>query len=151
MELELIQKLALQAAGACGLELYHLEWHSTGRKGILRVFLDKPGGINVGDCERFSREIDVLLDVEDPIKGRYFLEVSSPGINRQLYVPEHYHRQVGQQVEIKTRRANAEGRKKWIGLLLRADEAGFILQPQEGGELPFLFQDVESGQVKAKI
>lgn len=67
-----------------GLELVDLEWRSQRPRGVLRLFVDKPGGVAIGDCERASREIGDVLDAADVITGGYDLEVSSPGLDRQL-------------------------------------------------------------------
>src|ERR1043166_2148939 len=67
-----------------GLELVELEWHARRPRSVLRVFVDKPGGVAVGDCERVSREVGDLIDVEGLIEDAYDLEVSSPGLDRLL-------------------------------------------------------------------
>ncbi|MGB5346901.1 MAG: ribosome maturation factor RimP, partial [Woeseia sp.] len=73
-----------------GYELSDIEAKLGGRDGVLRVFIDRPEGIGLEDCEAVSRQISALLDVEDPLPGRYVLEVSSPGLDRRLTKPEHF-------------------------------------------------------------
>ncbi len=79
-----IYELAAQTAENEGFELVSADVVGSGRKVTVRVVIDKDGGVTIGDCERMSRSLEALLDVEDPIKGSYMLEVSSPGLDRPL-------------------------------------------------------------------
>ncbi|MBI5211942.1 MAG: ribosome maturation factor RimP [Nitrospirae bacterium] len=79
-----IQELAAQTAEGEGFELVGVDIVGSGRKATVRIVIDKEGGVTIGDCERMSRSLEALLDVEDPIKGSYVLEVSSPGLDRPL-------------------------------------------------------------------
>jgi ribosome maturation factor RimP len=81
-----------------GLELVDLEWRAHGPRGVLRVFVDKPGGVGIQDCERVSRELGDTLDVSDLLEGRYDLEVSSPGLDRALRKEREYRWAVGKRV-----------------------------------------------------
>ena len=81
-----------------GLTLVDVEWRGDRRRGILRVFVDKVGGVGIGDCERLSREIGDLLDVEGVIDHAYDLEVSSPGLDRQLRKDREFAWAVGKPV-----------------------------------------------------
>ena len=85
-----------------GMELVDIEWHQGRGPSLLRVFIDKIGGVSVEDCANVSRELGILLDVEDVIEQSYTLEVSSPGINRVLKKPDDFERFIGQNVKIKT-------------------------------------------------
>jgi ribosome maturation factor RimP len=82
-----------------GLELVDLEWRAHGPRGLLRVYVDKPGGVGISDCERVSREIGDVLDVSDVIEHRYDLEVSSPGLDRPLRKEREYRWAVGKRVK----------------------------------------------------
>jgi len=99
-----------------GYELVELEYAAGRSHGQLRIFIDQPAGIGVEDCERVSREVSALMDVEDPIPSSYTLEVSSPGFDRVLRTRPHFDRFVGERVfvELKVPR---EGRKRYTGLL----------------------------------
>ena len=89
-----------------GYEFWGIEYRSTGRHVLLRLFIDDADdGISVEDCEKVSRQVSGVLDVEDPIQGEYTLEVSSPGMDRPLFRPEHYRAWVGHMVQIKLRMA----------------------------------------------
>ncbi len=113
--------------GRLGYELVDLE-HSAGRgSAVVRLYIDRPQGVGIEDCERVSREVSALLDVEDPIPTAYTLEVSSPGFDRVLRTPEHFARFVGARVFLELR-APREGRRRYTGTLLRADPSGVELE-----------------------
>jgi len=101
MKIEKIRELAERVAGASGLEVLDVEW-KVGRQRFLRVVLDKPGGVNHGDCEKVSHELGVMLDVEELIPGQagYVLEVSSPGLDRKLTKPADFERFTGRRAKI---------------------------------------------------
>jgi len=112
--------------GRLGYELVDLEYGAGRGHGVLRVFIDSAAGIAVEDCERVSREISGLLDVEDPIPGAYTLEVSSPGFDRVLRTREHFGRFVGSRVFVELKEPRA-GRRRYTGQLLAVDEDGIAL------------------------
>ena len=85
-----------------GYELLHVELRSEGGAPILRIYIDKPEGITIDDCAGTSRKIAVLLDVEDPVKGKFTLEVSSPGIERPLFKEVDYIRFQGKEIRLST-------------------------------------------------
>src|SRR5438445_10086035 len=94
----LIEEAVSPVVGDHGFELVDLEWRGLRPRGVLRLFVDKPGGIEVGDCERLSREVGDVLDAAAVIEGGYDLEVSSPGLDRQLRKEREYRWAVGKQV-----------------------------------------------------
>jgi ribosome maturation factor RimP len=106
-----------------GYELVDVEWVRGGGRFTLRLFIDRPGGVNVDDCQLVSRTVEPILDVEDFIEPAYDLEVSSPGLDRPLRTPEHFARSAGQRVHVKAFgpvAGTAEGsppRKSWTGTL----------------------------------
>ena len=93
-----IEEIILPVLRDHGLELVDLDWRPHRPRGVLRVFVDKHGGVGIADCERVSREIGDLLDVSDPIGQAYDLEVSSPGLDRQLRKDREYRWAVGKRV-----------------------------------------------------
>lgn len=100
-----------------GYQLWGIEFRSQGRNSILRLFIDDQNdGISVEDCEKVSRQVSGVLDVEDPIQNEYTLEVSSPGMDRPLFYLEQYENWAGHQVSIRLRMA-FEGRRKFQGIL----------------------------------
>jgi ribosome maturation factor RimP len=104
-----------------GYELTDLELKLGGKEGVVRVFIDRPGGVDLSDCETVSRQLSAVLDVEDPVPGHYVLEVSSPGLDRKLTRPEHFKRYVGEDVRVRLRAPQA-GRRNFRGRLTAADE-----------------------------
>ena len=93
-----IEEIILPVLGTYGLELVDLDWRPQRPRGVLRVFVDKHGGVGIADCERVSREIGDLLDVSGPIGQAYDLEVSSPGLDRQLRKEREYRWAIGKRV-----------------------------------------------------
>lgn len=113
--------------GRLGYELVDLEYAAGRRNSVVRVFIDKPEGIKVEDCETVSRETSALFDVEDPVPNAYTLEVSSPGFDRVLRTKPHFERFMGERVfvELKSPR---EGRKRYTGLLRGVVDAGIEIE-----------------------
>lgn len=102
------------------VEIYDIEYVKEGSEWYLRIYIDKEGGIDISDCENVSRLIEPIIDKEDPIKTPYYLEVSSPGIERVLRKQEHFDKFIGSMIEISLFNS-FEGKKKIIGELIRAD------------------------------
>lgn len=103
-----------------GYEFVGLEYSSNPKHPVLVVYIDKPGGIAVEDCEATSREVAALLDVEDPIPGHYVLEVSSPGLDRPLFSPQQFARFAGEVAKISVF-TPVSGRRKFKGRILSVD------------------------------
>lgn len=118
---EELRRILEPAVEALGYEIIDLEMKIGGRDGVVRVFIDKPEGIGLDDCEIVSRQVSTVLDVEDPIPGRYSLEVSSPGLDRRLTKPAHFERFAGEDVRIRLR-APIEGRRNFRGAICGVDE-----------------------------
>ncbi len=114
-------RLLEPAVERLGYELSDLEIKLGGRQGVIRLFIDKAGGVALEDCETVSRQISALLDVEDPAPGRYVLEVSSPGLDRKLTKVEHFQRFMGEDIRVKLL-FPVEGRRIFHGALRAADE-----------------------------
>ncbi len=112
--------------------LWGLEYFSQGRHSTVRLYIDKPDGVTLEDCEKVSRQVSSVLDVEDPITGEYSLEVSSPGVDRPLYTLEHFAAYVGEQVSVRLRSA-FEGRRKFTGLLsgIEGDDVKVVVGEDE--------------------
>jgi ribosome maturation factor RimP len=116
-----------------GYELVWLDHQPQGRGSLVRLYIDAVGGIDLGDCERVSREVSAALDVADPIPGNYRLEVSSPGSDRPLAKPEHFERFAGSRVRVQTHRP-IDGRRRFVGQL-KGLEAGHVVVEVDG--VPF--------------
>jgi len=113
-----VREIAQRVAGDSGLELVDVDLRGGGKARMLRIFIDKPGGVTHEDCSNFSREVGTILDVEDAVPGgTYTLEVSSPGLDRKLLKASDYERFTGNLVKLTTRdpidgRRHFEGRLK---------------------------------------
>ena len=113
--------------GRLGYELVELEYAPGPARALLRLYIDREGGVGLDDCERVSREVSALLDVEDPIPSAYTLEVSSPGFDRLLCKPAHFGRFLGSRVFVELKEPR-EGRRRYTGTLLTVDEGGIALE-----------------------
>jgi ribosome maturation factor RimP len=120
-----------------GYELVDVEWVRGGGRFTLRVLIDRPGGVNIDDCQLVSRTIEPILDVEDFIEPAYDLEVSSPGLDRPLRTPEHFARHAGQRIQVKAygpvagTAPGSPARKSWTGAL-RGFSDGAVLVDVDG-------------------
>lgn len=114
---ERITEIVEPVVVAAGYELVHLELVGNRRNMVLRLYVDRPGGVTVDDCAVVSERVGVVLDVEDPIAHSYTLEVCSPGIERGLYKKTDYQRFAGQEVKIETWQ-QIEGRRHFYGELV---------------------------------
>ena len=121
-----LAKLLEPTVERLGYELVDLEARLGGKGGLVRVFIDKPGGIDLDDCETVSRAVSALLDVEDPVPGNYNLEVSSPGLDRKLTKVEHFQRFEGEIVKVQMR-FPIEGRRRFRGTLVSSDDENIVV------------------------
>ena len=120
-----------------GYELVELEYAAGRSQAVVRLFIDRPAGVGVDDCERVSREIAALLDVEDPVPTAYTLEVSSPGFDRILRTPAHFERFVGSRVFVELKLPRA-GRRRYTGTLQAVNASGVELEvDRQKVEVPF--------------
>ena len=129
----LIEPLLIQL----GYELVELEFAPARGGGSLRIFIDRPEGIGISDCERVSREVSALMDVEDPIPSAYSLEVSSPGDDRVLRTHAHFERFQGARVLIELV-APRDGRRRYTGMLQEVSATGVALEvDRQRVDVPF--------------
>lgn len=140
-----LSELIRPVVEALGCELWGVEQLALGKHSTLKIFIDAEQGINVDDCARVSRQVSSLLDVEDPIKGEYTLEVSSPGMDRRLFRLEQYADYIGEQIRIRLKRP-FEGARKFTGQL-RGVEGDEIVLLQQDEEILFPFEDIERANV----
>lgn len=132
-----------------GFDCVHLEFNSGGGKGrgALRIFIDGPEGVTVADCARVSRELDVVLDVEDVVPGSgYSLEVSSPGLNRPLSRLQDFDQYRGEEVALQTRLAY-EGRRRWRGTLDGLGD-GVVLLTVAGSQFAIPVDEIKKANVQ---
>ena len=125
-----LQQLLEPVVRGLGLQLWGLEYHQGSRRGLLRLYIDSEAGVTVDDCAAVSRQVGRVLDVEDPIRGEYVLEVSSPGVERRLYTMEQFSRYIGSMVRVQLRYP-FEGRKKFSGQLVNVEGDDIVLNVDE--------------------
>jgi ribosome maturation factor RimP len=128
-----------------GYEFVGLEYNSNPKHSVLRIYIDHENGVGIEDCETVSRETAALLDVKDPIRSHYNLEVSSPGLDRPLFTPAHFSEFTGHEAQINLF-APLDGRRKFSGLILGADETSVRID-QDGSEVTLNFGNI----AKAKL
>ncbi|MBM6947383.1 ribosome maturation factor RimP [Mordavella massiliensis] len=119
-----------------GFELVDVEYVREGGSWYLRAYIDKPGGINVDDCETVSRELSDILDEKDFIDEAYILEVSSPGLGRPLKKEKDFKRSLGEEVEIRTYRM-VDKKKEFTGILKAYDKDTVTIGMEDGSEMIF--------------
>lgn len=117
-----IREIVERVTARENIELVHVEL-SGGRNPILRIFIDKPGGVTIDDCAHISERVSLILDVEDPIPGQYMLEVASPGLDRGLYKESDYERFAGLPAHVKLSEA-INGQRNFHGKLIGLDREG---------------------------
>ena len=110
-----------------GYELLGIEYVASGKHTVLRLFIDCEEGIRVDDCEAVSRQVSSIMDVEDPIRGQYNLEVSSPGIERPLFVIAHYQRFLGHDIHLRTYRP-IDGQRNFTGSIGSVSETNNTIE-----------------------
>ena len=128
---ERVEELIKDKIENIGYSLYDVEYAKEGPNYYLRIFIDSEKGIDLEDCEKVSNEINEKLDEADYIKEQYFLEVSSPGIERVLKKDRHLEQNIGAQVEVKLFKKDENGNKNYIGELKGFDTETIIIKTDE--------------------
>lgn len=147
---ERIRHLAEQAAIDHGLELVHAEVAGPEGHPIVRVFIDKPGGVTHEDCSEISHHLGTVMDVEDFIHSPYTLEVSSPGIERGLYKLADYERFAGQLAKLKSR-APVGGQRNFRGRIVGVDDESVIFDDRTSGRVNVLFRDITKANLEIDV
>jgi len=134
---EQVQNLLTGSVQIEGCELVHFEYLPRGKGSLLRIYIDKPEGINLDDCTRISKHVSVLLDVENLIPHNYVLEVTSLGIERPLFTESDYQRFTGETVQLVTKQ-KIEKRRNFSGLIHSFSEGVLSLEcEEETYQIPF--------------
>lgn len=133
-----MRKLALPCAQRLGLSVWDVRYEKEGGAWYLRIFIDKPGGVGINDCEAMSRAVSAPLDELDPIRESYCLEVSSPGVNRELRRSEHFEASLGSRVTARLIRPAENGTREMSGVLAGYEDGKIKLTADSGEtvELP---------------
>lgn len=120
---------------------------------LLRIYIDSEQGIDIESCTKVSRQISAIFDVEEPFLGNYFLEVSSPGLDRPLFTLAHYQKFIGQQLRFRTKLPNAEGRRRYKGILVGVEGKMLKIKLDESPDqlVEFSFDEIEKANIVADI
>ena len=128
---EKVAKLVEPIIEEIGYELYDVEYAKEGKNYFLRIFIDNEKGIDLNDCEKVNDAITDILDEENYIKEQYFLEVSSPGIERVLRKDKHLEQNIGEQINIKLFKKDENGKKEYFGQLKEFDDFKIVIEQEE--------------------
>ena len=142
-----VKELVTPYAAERGLTIWDVRYLKEGSEWYLRIFIDKDGGVDINDCERMSRALDEPLDQADPIDGEYILEVSSPGIERELVKPEHFAAFIGADIMVKMIRP-LEGIGKEFKGVLTAYEDGMVTITDHSGENTVTINKKDAAYIK---
>ena len=143
-----IYEMVKPIADELNYEIYHVEYVKENGEYYLRIYIEKEGGITLSDCEALSRRVSDLMDEKDPIPEAYFLEVSSPGLNRTLFTEAHYKRFVGREVLVKLTKA-IDGKKSIKGILKEANEENIIVEADTLISIPK--EQIKSANIEGEI
>jgi ribosome maturation factor RimP len=135
-----LSKLIVSELELLGFECVKLEVVGSSHSPVVRLFIDKPGGVTVGECALVSRTLGLVLDREDPFPGRYLLEVSSPGSNRPLVAEAHFQRFAGSEARVVAEKAG-EGRITYTGRI-RSCSNGVLTLETDGGDVEIGLADL---------
>ena len=124
----LVEGLVTPKINELGFSVWDVEYVKEGAEWYLRITIDSPDGIDLEACEKVHRAIEEIIDAADPIEDFYYLEVSSPGVERTLKKPEHFAHCIGEKVEIKLFAPDKNGKKSYKGELKAANERGIEIE-----------------------
>lgn len=150
---ERVRAIAAPIIRALELELVEVRCAGHGARTVVRVFIDKPGGVGVGDCEQVHLSLGHALDVEDPIPHAYTLEVSSPGLDRPLRRREDFLRSVGKLISVKLRRPY-HGQWRVVGRVIETKESGVTVAltgPDPGTTLEVEWETIADARLEVEF
>ena len=147
---ERVRAIAERVAKDTGTELVHVEVAGTNRDLVARIFIDKADGVTLDDCSGFSRAVEAVLDADDIIPVRYVLEVSSPGIERQLYSLSDFEKFKGRLAKIKTREA-VDGQKTFVGTITGVDHGTIAFDDRIKGAMTLDYAAIEKANLKIDL
>lgn len=147
---EKVTELAVPVAEGMGLDIVDVEYTFDHGRRVLRVYIDKPGGVTIDDCVDFSREFSTVLDIEDPIHERYSLEVSSPGLDRPLVKESDFVRFAGKKARIKTKRP-IDGRKNFKATIEGVEEGAVIVVDSECRKWSIPLSEIDRARLEVEL
>lgn len=147
---ERVEQLITPRIESLGYNVYDVQYAKEGKDYFLRIFIDRENGIDLNDCEKVNNEINDILDEADYIKEQYFLEISSPGIERILRKDKHLENAIGKQVEIKLfgKLEIEDGKKEYIGTLKSFDNEAIYIEEIENEEIKILRKNISNLKLK---
>ena len=145
-----MQGIAETVAKDTGTELVHVEVAGTNRDLVVRIFIDKDGGVTLDDCSAFSQTVEAVLDADDVIPVRYVLEVSSPGIERQLFSLSDFEKFKGRLAKIKMREP-IDGQRTFVGMITGVDGSRINFEDRTKGAMAFDHADIEKANLKIDL
>lgn len=143
-----IYEMVKPIADELNYEIYHIEYVKENGEYYLRIYIEKDGGIFLSDCEALSRRVSDLMDEKDPIKDAYFLEVSSPGLNRTIFTDDHYKRFVGREVMVRFTKS-IDGKKNVKGVLKEVNEDNIVVESDGLVNIPK--EKIKSANIEGEI
>ena len=146
-----VTALAEPIVAAEGFELVDVEFVHEREGWVLRLFIDKPGGVGLEDCSLASHAVETLLEVEDVVSHEYHLEVSSPGLNRPLSKPVHFKKALGKKVKVKTYRPIGDGptpRKNFSGVLQDLEDDAVTVAVEGAGAFRIPLKDIAKANLE---
>jgi ribosome maturation factor RimP len=147
---ERIKEIAAQTAEKGGLEFVNVQIVGSSKNLTVRVFIDKPGGVTHTDCSAVSRELEAIIDAEDFIPATYLLEVSSPGLERELYSLKDFEKFVGSLAKVKTN-VMIDGQKNFRGRIARIESDEIVFEDKTKGTVRFPFSAVSKANLEIDL
>ncbi|MFZ1700556.1 MAG: ribosome maturation factor RimP [Pyrinomonadaceae bacterium] len=147
---ERIRAIVLAAVADDVIELVNVEIAGTKRDMVLRIYIDKEGGVTLEDCGSISRKVEEVLDAEDIIPSKYVLEVSSPGIERQLYSVADFVKFTGQLAKVKLK-TEIEGQKTFVGTITSVNDNEIKIEDRTAGSISFDYEEVDKANLKIDL
>ncbi|SRR2546422_452496 len=148
--LEVVRRMAREILEYAGMELVHLEMKREPGGHLVRLYIDKDGGVSLDDCSLISRQLSAQLDIVDPIEGRYTLEVSSPGLDRPLFTDHDFARFAGRQIRLSTH-VPLDGRRNFQGRLEGIVDGCVRMTLQGGREFSIPRDQVATARLEVEI
>ena len=143
-----IYEMVKPIADELNYDIYHIEYVKENGELYLRIYIEKDGGITLSDCEALSRRVSDLMDEKDPIKDPYFLEVSSPGLNRTLFTENHYKRFIGREVMVRFTKS-IDGKKNVKGILKEVNDDSIVVEAENLMNIPK--DKIKSANIEGEI
>lgn len=147
--IDVLKNMLEPAVQAVGMRLWGVEYFAQGKHSVLRIYIDSDNGVTIDDCEAVSHQVSGVLDVEDPIKSEYHLEVSSPGMDRPLFTLEQMTRYVGETIKVKLQMA-IHGRRNFTGMLASVKDEVLTFEV-DGQPLVVTFNQIDKANLVPKF